>query len=189
MDSAGSSVNEACVADMAAKYGKPPGNRSEGWRCMFGAEVAPYVQTPTFILNSKYDTWQGAQIIGAAGYKCNANISACPANISAFWVDYGQEMVRRLDALPARHGAYLHNCPSHCQTGPGSWTTDTVNGTHMGQAVATWYAAAMRGEQAAVPRSVDRCDRAPCGGDVCDCSCRKGRCADRDKNACFELEV
>ena len=29
---------------MAAKHGVPTGNRSEGWRCMFGAVVAPYVQ-------------------------------------------------------------------------------------------------------------------------------------------------
>ena len=57
MDRNGSSVNEACVAHMAETYGVPKGNRSEGWRCMFGASVAPFVQTPTFVLNSKYDHW------------------------------------------------------------------------------------------------------------------------------------
>ena len=104
---------------------------------------------------------QGAQIIGAN--RCAGNISACAPPLKQFWVEYGHEMVRLLDALPARHGAYLHNCQSHCQTGPGMWTTDTVNGTHMGRAVAAWYAAALAGEQASVPRSVDRCDwcRAP----------------------------
>jgi hypothetical protein len=167
MDATGASVNEACVTDMANKYGTPPGNRSEGWRCMFGTAVAPYLKTPTFILNSKYDLWQGAQIIGANAFKCTANISACPAPIKAFWVDYGNEMVQLLDALPARHGAYLHNCQSHCQTGLGPWTSDTVNGTYMGQAVATWYAAAMKGTQASVPRSIDRCDVEPCAPDIC----------------------
>ena len=39
---------------MANTYGTPKGNRSEGWRCMFGAAVAPYIQTPLFVLNSKY---------------------------------------------------------------------------------------------------------------------------------------
>ena len=165
MDPAGASVNDACVTDMAAKYGTPKGNRSEGWRCMFGAAVAPYVQTPTFVLNSKYDTWQAAQIIGAAA--CRANISSCAAPLQKFWVDYGNLMVSKLDALPARHGAYLHNCQSHCQTGVGMWTTDTVNGTNMGQAVATWYAAAVQGTQASVPRAIDRCDVVPCGSDVC----------------------
>ena len=50
---------------MAETYGTPKGNRSEGWRCMFGAAVSPFVSTPTFVLNSKYDFWQAGQIIGA----------------------------------------------------------------------------------------------------------------------------
>ena len=57
-DDTGASVNQACVAHMAQKYGVPKGNRSEGWRCMFGAAVAPFVRTPVLILNSKYDLWQ-----------------------------------------------------------------------------------------------------------------------------------
>lgn len=55
-DRAGASVNDACVTYMAEKYGVPEGNRSEGWRCMFGASVAPFVNTPTFVLNSKCTT-------------------------------------------------------------------------------------------------------------------------------------
>ena len=169
MDRTGASVNEACVSDMAAKHGVPKGNRSEGWRCMFGAAVAPFIQTPTFVLNSKYDTWQAAQIIGANAppMKCGTDIASCPANITAFWVDYGHKMVEALDALPPRHGAYLHNCQSHCQTGAVPYDTDSINGTNMSQAVATWYAAAMQGSQELVPRHVDRCDVTPCTGDFC----------------------
>ena len=50
-DRTGASVNDACVTYMAEKFGIPKGNRSEGWRCMFGASVAPFVETPTFILS------------------------------------------------------------------------------------------------------------------------------------------
>jgi hypothetical protein len=167
MDATGASVNEACVSDMASKYGVPKGNRSEGWRCMFGSSVAPYVQTPTFVLNSKYDTWQAAQIIGAGAFNCSTEIASCPTPIKTFWVDYSNKMISLLDALPARHGAYLHNCQSHCQTGPGPWTTDTINGTYMGKAVASWYAAALQGTQESIPRHVDRCDVTPCAGDIC----------------------
>lgn len=168
MDPAGSSVNDACVTAMAQKFGVPTGNRSEGWRCMFGTAVAPYVMTPTFVLNSKYDTWQAKQIIGAGQFNCSNDITGCPAPLRQFWVDYGNQMISMLDALPARHGAYLHNCQSHCQTGAGSWSTDTVNGTHMHAAVAQWYAAALKGQQESVPRFVDRCDVEPCGNDICD---------------------
>lgn len=75
---------------------------------MFGTAVAKYVQTPLFVLNSKYDTWQGAQIISAG--KCASNISTCSANTTKFWVDYGRSMLEFADALPARHGVYIHNC-------------------------------------------------------------------------------
>lgn len=49
MDPTGASVNEACVTFMANKFGVPKGNRSEGWRCMFGAAVAPFVAAPVGI--------------------------------------------------------------------------------------------------------------------------------------------
>ena len=166
MDPRGASVNDACVTAMANEFGVPRGNRSEGWRCMFGSAVAKYVETPTFVLNSKYDHWQGAQIIGAG--KCAANITGCPADVQAFWVDYGHSMLALLDAMPARHGAYIHNCQSHCQTGFGAgYNSDTVNGTVMGDAVAQWHAAAMAGTQESVPRHVDRCDLVPCANDIC----------------------
>ena len=59
---------------------------------MFGASVAPYVETPTFVLNSKYDTWQAKQIIGAGAFKCTSNIAGCPAAVKAFWVDYVRQL-------------------------------------------------------------------------------------------------
>ena len=171
MDPTGASVNDACVTAMATKYGVPAGNRSEGWRCMFGAAIVNFVQTPTFVLNSKYDTWQGAQIIGAGA--CAANMSACTPDVKAFWVEYGRAMVQLIDAMPLRHGAYVHNCQSHCQTGPGDYDTDTVvdtmtgTGVNMGDAVAEWYAAAIQGKAEAMKRHIDRCDALPCTGDVC----------------------
>jgi hypothetical protein len=169
MDPTGASVNDACVTFMAQKFGTPTGNRSEGWRCMFGATVAPFVKTPLFVLNSKYDTWQAGQIIGSRSspFDCGYNISGCPASMQKFWVDYGRLMVSMADALPARHGVYLHNCQSHCQTGLEQWNTDTVDGVHMHAAVSTWYAAALNGSQEVVPRRVDRCDVVPCATNIC----------------------
>merc|ERR1719345_482342 len=108
-----SSVNQACVTAMANKYGTPAGNVSEGWRCMFGSAVAPFIQTPLFILNSKYDSWQKKRIIGLGsteccaptqpnGRGCSPQISACNETQKAFWVDYGHKMLALLDAVPMR---------------------------------------------------------------------------------------
>lgn len=177
MDPSGASVNDDCVTAMAAKYGSPVGNRTEGWRCMFGASIINFLKTPTFVLNSKYDTWQAAQIIGANNVSppCGGNISSCPPNVTAFWTGYGQEMVRLLDAMPQRHGAYVHNCQSHCQTGnyAPDYDQDTVHDastgavSNMGDAVAEWYEAAMAGRPETAKRYIDRCDGLPCEGDIC----------------------
>ena len=172
MDPTGASVDETCVVAMAAKYGVPAGNRSEGWRCMFGAAVVDYIETPTFVLNSKYDTWQAAQIISAGS--CGTNISSCAANVTDFWVDYGHKMVELLDAMPPRHGAYVHNCQSHCQSGMSpDYNNDTVHdaasgfSSTMGGAVHAWYQAAIAGKPETAKRYIDRCDVLPCPGDIC----------------------
>jgi hypothetical protein len=80
---------------------------------------------------------------------------------------------------PARHGAYVHNCQSHCQTGsvppPGvaDYDSDTVHdavsgaGGNMGDAVNAWYIAAMAGKPEMAQRFIDRCDVLPCAGDIC----------------------
>ena len=76
------SINKGCLA----KYN---GNGAgEAYKCFFGANVAPFVQTPLFVLNSKYDTWQGGAIIGA-----NTTFDKLPANVRKFWESYGHQMV------------------------------------------------------------------------------------------------
>ena len=61
--------------------------------------------------------------------------------------------VSNFSALPEQHGGFLGNCPAHCQTGrashghdpahrtPDPWEDTTINGTAMGKAFASWYAA------------------------------------------------
>jgi hypothetical protein len=122
---------------------------------MFGANTAPYVITPMFVLNSKYDTWQGGGIIGAG--KCGHNISSCSAALQTFWAGYGNRMVSILQSLPPQHGGFLSNCQAHCQTGGCSWAGHqangpvhpscnpnpqnglTVDGVPMGEAFISWY--------------------------------------------------
>ena len=142
------SVNQACLAA-----------NSNGTACMFGANVAPFITTPTFVLNSKYDTWQAGGIIGAG--TCGKNITGCSTDLQKFWAGYGSRMVSMLQSLPPQHGGFLSNCQAHCQAGTCSWaghqagaavhpscgpyprTGLTVDGMQMGQAFTTWYNASM----------------------------------------------
>ena len=89
---------------------------------MLGSLAAQYVETPLFVVNSKFDTWQEKAIIGV-----NCTVSKCPKPEQAFWAAYGKhsrralfcwrpkgvltrrwcagkKMVGLLDSMPPQHG-------------------------------------------------------------------------------------
>ena len=84
----------------------------------------------------------------------------------------------RHDKVPPQHGAFLTNCPAHCQTGTHNYfAKTTIGGTTMGDAFLAWFTASM-GEAAghgiagvgnAPPhmRWIERCDTTPCAPDMC----------------------
>jgi hypothetical protein len=147
---------------------------------MFGASTAPHVNTPLFVLNSKYDLWQAGAIIGAG--TCGRNISSCSAPVKQFWAEYSDNMVAALQALPTQHGGFLSNCQNHCQSGtchagqdvpPYAWTTQTIGGTEMGAAFVSWYTATIAALEDGAPlvsaghRFFETCSITPCGADTC----------------------
>ena len=157
------SANAACAASIPL-----PEDR---WQCFFGQHVARFVATPLFVLNSKYDSWQGPAIIG-----CSTALEQCPAAAQAYWNTYGETMAAAALALPPQHGAFIANCRAHCQTGTASaWASTTVNGTAMGNAFKQWYfsgsgAGAGAGASGAGPfRWVEGCtgNDGTCGADTC----------------------
>ena len=54
-------------------------------QCMLGSLAAQYVETPLFVVNSKFDTWQEKAIIGL-----NCTVSKCPKPEQDFWAAYGK---------------------------------------------------------------------------------------------------
>jgi hypothetical protein len=139
----GAPVNAPCLAHFGA---------ADRVHCMWGATAARFVATPTMIVNSKYDTWQEVSIVGLNTTDCPATVSPAGvitlctpahADMEAFWVAYGDVLTGALAQLPPRFGAFITNCPVHCETGV-SWdnpSTGTV--ATLGEAVAAWYAAAV----------------------------------------------
>ncbi len=119
--------------------------------------VAPFVKTPLFVLNSKYDVWQGSAIIG-----CGSQLKSCPEKGQRYWVAYGKQLAAAARALPPQHGAFITNCAAHCQTGTkhnAYWSGTTVNDTTMSAAFRQWYQSATATEHpAAALRWVEDCD-------------------------------
>lgn len=125
-------VDDDCLNDKS---------EDDQWQCFYGAIMAQYVQTPMFILNSKYDTWQQNAILNIP---CDGDITTCGDDDKKAFVDYGRKMLDSLqNNLPDRHSAFVSNCPQHCQTGENVWVTESIDSVAMGDAVTTWWNAAI----------------------------------------------
>jgi hypothetical protein len=135
------SINQVCRA----------AHSNESWVCFHGAVAAQFVQTPLFIANSKYDTWQARGVLSLNITECkgvvesDGTVQLC-TNTSAdsiaeenFWVQYGDDMVTALSLVPKHHSAFLTNCPTHCQTGGSDWRHPAFPGTRLDAAVKQWY--------------------------------------------------
>ena len=138
-----SPLNAACLAHYGA---------ANGVRCMWGATVARFVSTPMMVVNSKYDTWQRASIMGFNATDCPATVSRAGAitlctpahaDMQAFWVAYSDKMMDALAQLPPHFGAFLTNCPAHCETGVGWSNPSKGTVATLGEAVAAWWKGAV----------------------------------------------
>lgn len=142
-DPTGAPVNAPCLAHFGA---------ADRVRCLWGATAARFVATPMFIINSKFDTWQQLSIVGLNKTDCPATVSPtgvitlCTpehADMTAFWVAYGDDLTAALAALPPHFGAFITNCPAHCETGNGWNNPSHGKAATLGEAVAAWYPAAV----------------------------------------------
>ena len=143
------SVNQRCKTAKGA---------AAAWECFHGAIATQFVETPLFIANSKYDTWQRAGVLELNETECpgtvapDGTVELCLANSSdaraekAFWLAYGDAMVTAVQdaAVSARHAAFLTNCPTHCQTDPTGFRHPAFPGTNLGAAIMQWYPEAVK---------------------------------------------
>ena len=120
--------------------------------CMFAAHVAPFVDTPIFALQAKFDAWQIPNILGSEDV---GSINAFGANMTA---------LLESNLLDRPHnGAFVDGCRHHC----GGWDAMyIVDGMTEAEAFDRWYT---RGS-AALPREGRMIDgsRYPCA--ACTCS-------------------
>jgi len=107
-------LNAACVA----------AHRSSGdpEKCIFAQWSSAHIETPTFPLQSEYDTWQQSNVAGG-GIDMN---------------DFGKNLTALVKSqLLSRpqHGIFLESCSHHC----GSWNGPIVDGTTSSVALEEWY--------------------------------------------------
>ena len=140
---ASGAVNQACRAHFS--------NASDAWVCFHGATAMRFVKTPTLVVNSKYDTWQERGVLGLNTTECpgsvdaSGNVTLCKDGSAesvdqhAYWLEYGEAMLKAVGQIDKRHGAFLTNCPGHCATSGKPFAESAFPGTVLKAAIMQWF--------------------------------------------------
>jgi len=108
-----SGVNQRCIAGHST---------SDPSDCMFAEHTVPFLKTPIFPLQSRYDSWQVGNILG----------SQDPASVN----NYGDLFVTRFSVMnTGGNGYFFDSCYHHC----GEWDSIRITGDLSGKALDDWY--------------------------------------------------
>ena len=135
MQNASGSLSPECQADLAP----------DAWRCILAPWAAPFVRTPWFALQSRFDHWQLSQELflpcmqsSVQPYAPPFQPSTCTPAEDAAIERYGPAFMAQFSPLMAvpgtRNGAFIDACIIH-----GS-TTSAIDGLTNHAAFEAWYA-------------------------------------------------
>merc|ERR1740121_2855490 len=113
-ESSAEGLNAACV-DAHRSSGDPE-------KCIFAQWSSAHIKTPTFPLQSEYDTWQQGNVAGG-GIDMN---------------DFGKNLTALVKSQllsQPQHGIFLESCSHHC----GAWNGPMIDGMTSSVALEEWY--------------------------------------------------
>lgn len=94
-------------------------------KCIFAQWTSEHIKTPTFPLQSVYDSWQTGNVMGGGNNPTVQN-------------EFGQNvtaLVRSLLLSQPQHGIFLDSCHHHC----GAWNGPMIDGVKSSVALQDWY--------------------------------------------------
>jgi len=115
-ESSSNGLNAACVAAHKAT-GDPE-------KCIFAQWTSEHIKTPTFPLQSIYDSWQTGNVMGK--------------DTDAVQNEFGRNvtsLVKSLFLKQPQHGIFLDSCHHHC----GAWNGPVIDGMNSSFALKEWY--------------------------------------------------
>eukprot|EP00850_Spirogloea_muscicola_P007831 SM000040S14843 [mRNA] locus=s40:781462:785148:+ [translate_table: standard] len=141
MQGANAGANEACLADKAAE---------DQYQCFFAQYTLPYIKTPTFVLNSNYDSWSLVHILAPASADpdgsrlraCLSHLDSCTEQQLNRLQGFRSSM---LDAIapvtgPHHHGAFAFSCIEHCTLYNDEWWSRLrVSNVSLRDAFGDWF--------------------------------------------------
>ncbi|KAL6614026.1 hypothetical protein ACP70R_036296 [Stipagrostis hirtigluma subsp. patula] len=121
-------------------------------KCFFAAELVKSIITPTFILNSGYDSGQIVFVLvpdesyqGQSWSSCKADIRNCSSSQLDVLHGYRKKFISELKVAEAKMdwGLFIDSCFTHCQT-PFKISWHSQNSPRLGnktiaEAVGDWY--------------------------------------------------
>lgn len=156
MQNASAGVNQACLSAYSV---------DTQWMCNMAPHVYPYITSPIFMLNSKFDSWQSgcvltSEFVSSNSSTANGNCSAVPgwascagnpesctnAQVSTGYNPFGADYVTAYSASGTSqkpgNGAFIVSCHTHCEgQDDTAWNRFTVGGVTMKDAVVAWLSA------------------------------------------------
>ncbi|XP_017253447.1 pectin acetylesterase 8 [Daucus carota subsp. sativus] len=155
---AGTSHIESIYDDVVRTHGSAKNlpssctSRLKPGLCFFPQNVVQQIQTPIFLLNAAYDSWQVKNILAPGVADPHGTWSNCKQDItkcSAAQLKTLQEFrTQFLSAAPAvgsskSRGLYLNSCYAHCQTGTQeTWLradSPLLDNKTIAKAIGDWY--------------------------------------------------
>ncbi|CAI9094908.1 OLC1v1030741C3 [Oldenlandia corymbosa var. corymbosa] len=120
--------------------------------CFFPQNMAPTIQTPIFIINAAYDSWQIKNILapGVADphgtwHNCKLDITKCSSTQLQTMQGFRLEFLNALNGLgtsPSK-GFFINGCYAHCQTEmQETWLradSPILDGKTIAKAVGDWF--------------------------------------------------
>ncbi|XP_071725496.1 pectin acetylesterase 10-like [Rutidosis leptorrhynchoides] len=120
--------------------------------CFFPQNIVPHIQTPMFILNAAYDSWQVVSSLSpnsadpkGAWKECRNNPGKCSSSQMTFFQGFRNQMLNALKGFSSskQNGLFVNSCFAHCQTErQDTWFADdspVINNKPIALAVGDWY--------------------------------------------------
>ncbi|KAK0590905.1 hypothetical protein LWI29_033028 [Acer saccharum] len=120
--------------------------------CFFPQYMTQQIQTPLFIINAAYDSWQIKNILvpGVADphgtwHSCKLDINNCSSSQLQIMQSFRLQFLNAVSELGSStsRGLFIDSCYSHCQTGlQETWLSadsPVLGNTTIAKAVGDWY--------------------------------------------------
>ncbi|CAL4946202.1 unnamed protein product [Urochloa decumbens] len=127
-------------------------SKKDPTECFFPAELIKRISTPTFIVNSEYDSWQIQNVVAPVGSypggtwsNCRDNIQNCSSKQIDVLHGFRSKLIHDLKVAEGKRdwGLFIDSCFTHCQTQwNGTWhspTSPRLGNKTIAEVVGDWY--------------------------------------------------